>query len=279
MQTAFEVGTFDGGAHRVLLTPAAEAPEVIRLEGIHKTYSMGDVEVHALRGVTLNIKEGEFVAIMGASGSGKSTTMNIIGCLDSPTRGAYALDGEDVSKLSKDERADIRLRKLGFVFQGFNLLARTSALENVELPMLYAGIEPAERHRRAQEALHSVGLAGREQNHPNQLSGGQQQRVAIARALVNDPKLILADEPTGALDSRTSVEVMEIFQRLNRERRITLVLVTHEQDIAAYADRVVVFKDGRIQKDYRVTAPRDAAEELRNLPAVDDDEELAAEAA
>ncbi|MBV9926246.1 MAG: ABC transporter ATP-binding protein [Acidobacteria bacterium] len=273
MQTAFEVGVFDNGAHRVVLTHDPEAPEVIRLEGIHKTYSMGDVEVHALRGVTLNIKEGEFVAIMGTSGSGKSTTMNIIGCLDSPTRGSYALDGEDVSTLSKDERADIRLRKLGFVFQGFNLLSRTSALENVELPMLYAGIEPAERHRRATEALHAVGLAGREQNHPNQLSGGQQQRVAIARALVNDPKLILADEPTGALDSRTSVEVMDIFQRLNRERGITLVLVTHEPDIAAYADRVVVFRDGRIQKDYRVNAPRDAAEELKNLPAVDEDEE------
>jgi putative ABC transport system ATP-binding protein len=178
-----------------------------------------------------------------------------------------------VSALSKDERADIRLKKLGFVFQGFNLLARTSALENVELPMLYASVEPAERHRRANEALHSVGLAGREQNHPNQLSGGQQQRVAIARSLVNDPTLILADEPTGALDSRTSVEVMDIFQRLNRERRITLVLVTHEPDIAAYADRIVVFKDGRIQKDYRVTTPRDAAEELRNLPAVDDEDE------
>jgi putative ABC transport system ATP-binding protein len=272
MQTAFEVGTFDNGAHKVLLTPSAEERAVIRLEGIHKTYSLGDVEVHALRGVTLNIKEGEFVAIMGASGSGKSTTMNIVGCLDSPTRGSYALDGEDVSALSKDERADIRLRKLGFVFQGFNLLSRTSALENVELPMLYAGVNPAERHRRATEALHSVGLAGREQNHPNQLSGGQQQRVAIARALVNDPKLILADEPTGALDSRTSVEVMDIFQRLNRERGITLVLVTHEPDIAAYADRVVVFKDGRIQKDYRVTAPRDAAEELRNLPVVEDEE-------
>ena len=273
MQTALEVGVFDDGAHRVLLTPAAGAREVIRLEGIHKTYTMGDVEVHALRGVSLDIRGGEFVAIMGASGSGKSTTMNIIGCLDSPTRGSYALDGEDVSKLSKDERADIRLRKLGFVFQGFNLLSRTSALENVELPMLYAGVEPAERHRRALEALRAVGLAGREQNHPNQLSGGQQQRVAIARALVNDPKLILADEPTGALDSRTSVEVMDIFQRLNRERRITLVLVTHEPDIAAYADRVVVFKDGRIQKDYRVNAPRDAAEELRDLPAVEDEVE------
>jgi len=272
MQTALEVGTFDNGAHEVLLTRPAAAREVIRLEGIHKTYAMGDVEVHALRGVSLRINEGEFVAIMGASGSGKSTTMNIIGCLDSPTRGHYELDGQDVSALSKDERADIRLKKLGFVFQGFNLLARTSALENVELPMLYAGIEPAERHRRAKEALHAVGLAGREQNHPNQLSGGQQQRVAIARALVNDPTLILADEPTGALDSRTSVEVMDIFQRLNRERRITLVLVTHEPDIAAYADRIVVFKDGRIQKDYRVNAPRDAAEELRNLPAVDTDE-------
>src|SRR4051794_18018586 len=280
MQTAFEVGRFENGAHELVLTRAHEAAEVIRLEGVHKTYEMGDVEVHALRGVSLRIREGEFVAIMGASGSGKSTTMNIIGCLDSPTRGTYALDGQDVSTLSKDERADIRLRKLGFVFQGFNLLARTSALENVELPMLYAGVEPAERHRRATEALHSVGLAGREQNHPNQLSGGQQQRVAIARALVNDPKLILADEPTGALDSRTSVEVMDIFQRLNRERGITLVLVTHEPDIAAYADRVVVFKDGRIQKDYRVTAPRDAAKELKNLPAIDDEEEEAeAEAA
>ncbi len=179
-----------------------------------------------------------------------------------------------MSGLSKDERADIRSRKLGFVFQGFNLLARTSALENVELPMLYAGRRGARSGGGARpKRLRSVGLAGREQNHPNQLSGGQQQRVAIARALVNDPKLILADEPTGALDSRTSVEVMEIFQRLNRERGITLVLVTHEPDIAAYADRVVVFKDGRIKKDYRVDAPRDAADELRNLPVVEEDEE------
>ncbi|HEX8355257.1 MAG TPA: ABC transporter ATP-binding protein [Pyrinomonadaceae bacterium] len=273
MQTAFEVGTQHGAAREALLAREAQATEVIRLEGVHKTYAMGDVEVHALRGVSLTIREGEFVAIMGTSGSGKSTTMNIIGCLDSPTRGTYALGGRDVSALSKDERADIRLRRIGFVFQGFNLLSRTSALENVELPMLYAGAEAAERHDRALEALHSVGLVGREQNHPNQLSGGQQQRVAIARALVNNPALILADEPTGALDSRTSVEVMEIFQRLNRERRITLVIVTHEADIAAYADRVVVFKDGRIQKDYRVTAPRDAADELRNLPAVDDEVE------
>jgi putative ABC transport system ATP-binding protein len=271
MQATLEVGTQQSLIQDTLHARAAGAQEVIRLEGIHKTYSMGDVEVHALRGVSLDIREGEFVAIMGTSGSGKSTMMNIIGCLDSPTRGTYALDGQDVSKLSKDERADIRLRKLGFVFQGFNLLSRTSALENVELPMLYAAVEPAERQRRALEALHSVGLVGRERNHPNQLSGGQQQRVAIARALVNSPTLILADEPTGALDSRTSVEVMEIFQRLNRERGITLVLVTHEPDSASYADRIVVFRDGRIQKDYPVAAPRDAAEELRNLPAVEEE--------
>src|SRR5256714_5012717 len=282
MQATFELDRQGQEAQSALLARAElareeeareEARAVIQLEGVHKTYTMGDVEVHALRGVSLTIAEGEFVAIMGASGSGKSTTMNIVGCLDRPTRGTYALDGQDVSALSKDERADIRSRKLGFVFQGFNLLSRTSALENVELPMLYAGVDTTERHRRAVEALHSVGLAGREQNHPNQLSGGQQQRVAVARSLVNDPALILADEPTGNLDSRTSVEVMEIFQRLNRERRITLVLVTHEPDIAAYADRVVVFKDGRIKKDYKVTAPRDAAEELRNLPVVEDDED------
>jgi putative ABC transport system ATP-binding protein len=234
---------------------------------------MGDVEVHALRGISLTINEGEFVAIMGASGSGKSTTMNIIGCLDRPTRGTYILDGQDVSEMSKDERADIRCQKIGFVFQGFNLLARTSALENVELPMLYAGLDSSERHRRAREALESVGLAGTEQNHPNQLSGGQQQRVAVARALVNNPALILADEPTGNLDSRTSVEVMEIFQRLNRERGITLVLVTHEHDIAQYADRVVVFKDGRIKKDDLVENQRDAAEELRSMPEIVDDDE------
>jgi putative ABC transport system ATP-binding protein len=255
---------------------AAQIPQqrtVIQLDHIHKTYTMGDVEVHALRGVSLTIKEGEFVAIMGASGSGKSTTMNIIGCLDRPTRGTYILDGEDVSEMSKDERADIRCQKIGFVFQGFNLLSRTSALENVELPMLYLGVDTAQRHQRAMEALAAVGLAGREQNHPNQLSGGQQQRVAVARSLVNNPALILADEPTGNLDSRTSVEVMEIFQRLNRERGITLVLVTHEPDIAQYAQRVVVFKDGRIKKDYVIEDQRDAAEELRNLPPVDEDDD------
>jgi putative ABC transport system ATP-binding protein len=253
------------------LAQQPEARRVIQLDHIHKTYTMGDVEVHALRGVTLTIKEGEFVAIMGASGSGKSTMMNIIGCLDRPTRGTYILDDQDVSELSKDERADIRCQKIGFVFQGFNLLSRTSALENVELPMLYAGVPTAQRDERALEALAAVGLAGREQNHPNQLSGGQQQRVAVARSLVNNPALILADEPTGNLDSRTSIEVMEIFQRLNRERGITLVLVTHEQDIAQYAQRVLVFKDGRIKKDYQIDEPRDAAEELRNLPPIEED--------
>ena len=255
------------------LAPHPEARAVIQLDHIHKTYTMGDVDVLALRGVSLTIKEGEFVAIMGASGSGKSTMMNIIGCLDRPTRGTYILDGQDVSELSKDERADIRCQKIGFIFQGFNLLSRTSALENVELPMLYAGVPGAQRDERALEALAAVGLAGREQNHPNQVSGGQQQRVAVARSLVNNPALILADEPTGNLDSRTSIEVMEIFQELNRERGITLVVVTHEPDIAQYAQRVVVFKDGRIKKDYQIEEQRDAAEELRNLPPVEVDED------
>ena len=257
-------------AGRIVLSQPEVRP-VIRLDHIHKTYTMGDVEVHALRGISLTIREGEFVAIMGTSGSGKSTTMNIIGCLDRPTKGSYILDGQDVSEMSKDERADIRNKKLGFVFQGFNLLSRTSALENVELPMLYAGIDAHERQRRAAEALAAVGLVGRERSHPNQLSGGQQQRVAIARALVNDPALILADEPTGNLDSRTSVEVMEIFQRLNRERGITLILVTHEHDIADYADRVIVFKDGKIKKDYAIENPRNAAEELQQMPDVEID--------
>lgn len=238
---------------------------------------MGDVEVHALRGVSLTIEAGEFVAIMGTSGSGRYTLMSIIGCLDRPTRGTYILDRQDVSELSKDERADIRLQKIGFVFQGFNLLSRTSALENVELPMLYAGVEAGERHERASEALTSVGLAGKEQNHPNQLSGGQQrgqqQRVAITRSLVNNPALILADEPTGALDSCTSVEVMEIFHRLNRERGLTLILVTHERDIDEYADRGVVFKDGRIIKDHKIENRRDASEELLLLPTTAEQEE------
>lgn len=248
---------------------------ILEIDHLHKVYKTGDVEVHALRGVSLTIREGEFVAIMGTSGSGKSTMMNILGCLDRPTRGKYILDGNDVSQLSKDQRADIRNTKIGFVFQGFNLLSRTSALENVELPMLYANVPTEVRHKRAHEALVSVGLAGREYNHPNQLSGGQQQRVAIARSLVNNPSLILADEPTGNLDTRTSIEVMEIFQRLNREKGITIVLVTHEQDIAEYTQRVVVFRDGKIKRDYRIDEPRDAAEELRLLPPpnADDDED------
>ena len=271
MQAIHEIRPEKANALRLVETP--QARPVIQLENIHKTYKMGDVQVHALRGASLTIREGEFVAIMGASGSGKSTTMNILGCLDRPTKGTYILDGEDVSAMSKDQRADIRSRKIGFVFQGFNLLSRTSALENVELPMLYAGVSGPQRHERAMKSLAAVGLAGREQNHPNQLSGGQQQRVAVARALVNDPALILADEPTGNLDSRTAVEVMEIFQRLNRERGITLVLVTHEPDIAQYAQRVVVFKDGKIRKDYEVEDQRDAAEELKHLPAIQDDDD------
>jgi putative ABC transport system ATP-binding protein len=273
MQTTLEIRQNDPAVAAAILARQPEARPVIQLDHIHKTYSMGDVDVHALRGVSLTIREGEFVAIMGSSGSGKSTTMNIIGCLDRPTKGTYILDGQDVSQLSKDERADIRCQKIGFVFQGFNLLSRTSALENVELPMLYAGVETKERDLRALEALAAVGLAGREQSHPNQLSGGQQQRVAVARALVNHPALILADEPTGNLDSRTSVEVMEIFQRLNRERGITLVLVTHESDIAQYAQRVVVFKDGKIKKDYEIEEQRDAAHELSLMPPLEEDDD------
>ncbi|HWP41716.1 MAG TPA: ABC transporter ATP-binding protein [Blastocatellia bacterium] len=234
---------------------------------------MGDVDIHALHGISLDIHRGEFVAIMGASGSGKSTTMNIIGCLDRPTRGQYFLDGQDVSKLSKDELADIRNRKIGFVFQGFNLLSRTSALENVELPMLYLGLKHSERIKRAKEALEIVGLADRMGNLPNQLSGGQQQRVAIARALVNQPSIILADEPTGNLDSRTAIEVMSVFQQLNAERNITIALVTHEPDIAQYSRRVVVFKDGRIRRDNLVENPRSAREEFENLPPVEDEED------
>jgi len=257
------------------IKPNDEPQPVIEMENIHKIYQMGDVEVRALRGISLTVKKGEFVAIMGTSGSGKSTLMNIIGCLDQPTKGTYFLDGEDVSELSKDRRADIRNRKIGFVFQGFNLLSRTSARENVELPMLYANVSSTERNKRTMEALAAVGLAGRENSNPNQLSGGQQQRVAIARSLVNQPAIILADEPTGNLDSRTSIEVMEIFQKLNREQDITLVLVTHEHDIAKYTKRIVFFKDGKIKKDYLVENQLNATEELRNLPEIiDDDDEI-----
>jgi putative ABC transport system ATP-binding protein len=246
---------------------------LISLDHVHKTYYMGDVEIHALRGISLEIRRGEFVAIMGTSGSGKSTTMNILGCLDKPSRGHYYLDGEDVSKLSRDELADIRNRKIGFVFQGFNLLARTSAMENVELPMLYLGLKPAERLKRATEALEIVGLSDRMHNMPNQLSGGQQQRVAIARSLVNHPTIILADEPTGNLDSRTSIEVMDVFQRLNEERGITIAVVTHEPDIAQYTKRMVVFKDGKIRKDELISNTRSAREELESLPEIAEDDE------
>jgi len=252
---------------------------VIRLERIHKVYHMGDIEVHALRGVSLEISRGEYVAIMGPSGSGKSTMMNIIGCLDHPTKGQYFLEGSDVSKVDKAGLADIRNKSIGFVFQSFNLVPRTSALENVELPLVYAGVPAAERTRRARAALAEVGLADRERNMPNQLSGGQQQRVALARALVNNPSLILADEPTGALDTRTSVEVMEIFQRLNRDRNLTIILVTHEPDIAQYADRIIQFRDGRIRRDFPVENRKDASLVLTQLPAdTEDDEEYGAEA-
>jgi len=219
---------------------------VIQLENIEKVYDTGAVPVYALRDVNLDIRRGEFVAIMGTSGSGKSTLMNILGCLDRPTAGRYLLEGMDVSQLDKDQRAIVRNQKLGFVFQGFNLLRRTTALENVELPLIYAGVPAAERARRARVALSIVGLAHREDNQPNQLSGGQQQRVAIARALVNDPSMLLADEPTGNLDTQTSIDVMNVFQRLNRESGITIVLVTHEPDIAAYAGRIITVRDGRI---------------------------------
>jgi putative ABC transport system ATP-binding protein len=223
---------------------------LLQLEDVTKVYHMGDIEVHALRGVSLAVAEGEFVAIMGASGSGKSTLMNIIGCLDRPTSGRYLLTGEDVSGLDRDALAEKRNRTLGFVFQNFNLLSRTSAIENVELPLLYAGAHTRERHERAKEALARVGLADRAHHHPNQMSGGQQQRVAIARALVSNPKIILADEPTGNLDSVTSVEVMALFQQL-RDAGITVVLVTHEPDISRYAARVVVVKDGKLKSDRR----------------------------
>ena len=226
------------------------APALLSLQDVTKVYRMGDVEVHALRGVSLEVEPGESVAVMGASGSGKSTLMNIVGCLDRPTSGRYLLAGKDVSGLDRAALAEIRNTTLGFVFQNFNLLSRTSALENVELPLLYAGVPTRERHARAREALAKVGLADRVSHHPNQMSGGQQQRVAIARALVNRPRVILADEPTGNLDSATSVEVMALFQQL-RDTGITVVLVTHEPDIAAYASRVLQMKDGLLVSDRR----------------------------
>jgi putative ABC transport system ATP-binding protein len=240
----------------------------LRIEDLRRDYVLGDVTVHALRGVNLSIEKGSFVSIVGASGSGKSTLMNILGLLDRPTSGRYFLDGEDVSGFDRDKRALLRNRKIGFVFQSFNLLARTSAIENIELPLLYGAhkMNVVERHRKATELLDQVGLGSRAHHTPSQLSGGQQQRVAIARSLVNDPELVLADEPTGNLDSRTSLEIMELLQRLNRDRHLTVVLITHEHDIAEYGTRVVTVRDGRIQSDSPVSNQRDAAAELAALP-------------
>jgi len=234
---------------------SASAP-VISLKDIHKIYRTGEIEVHALRGVSMQVQRGEFVAVMGPSGSGKSTMMNIIGCLDRLTSGTYILDNVDVSTMSKNELADTRNMKIGFVFQAFNLIPRTSAIANVELPMVYAGVSASERRVRARKALEGVGLGDKEASFPNQLSGGQQQRVALARAIASNPAIILADEPTGALDSKTAEEIMQIFQQLNRERGITIVLVTHEADIALHAKRLVRFKDGLIQED-RAIVPQD----------------------
>jgi putative ABC transport system ATP-binding protein len=241
---------------------------LVKLVDVHKTYRTGEMEVPAVRGVSLEIKRGEFVALMGASGSGKSTLMNILGCLDRPTTGHYILDGADVSGLDRDRLADIRNGKIGFVFQNFNLLPRTSARENVELPLVYSSqrLTHSELREKADRVLASVGLAGREDHYPSQLSGGQQQRVAIARALINQPEVLLADEPTGNLDSRTSVEIMVIFQQLN-ERGITVIMVTHEPDIAAYAKRNVMMRDGVILDDHLVSRRSDAASQLQRQHA------------
>jgi putative ABC transport system ATP-binding protein len=244
-------------------------PKLICVEDVHKHYSLGEAQVHALRGITASIDSGEFVAIMGASGSGKSTFMNLLGCLDRPTSGRYLLEGTDVSQLDKRALARIRNRKIGFVFQGFNLLARTTALENTELPTLYTQIDKSERRNRASNALAMVGLADRALHFPSQMSGGQQQRVAIARALVNQPSILLADEPTGNLDTRTSVEIMGIFQRLN-DGGLTVVMVTHERDVAQFAKRVIVFRDGTIRKDDIVRDQPRASDLLRDSPALED---------
>jgi len=243
---------------------------IIRVRDVHKYYDLGETRVHALRGVALEIRRGEFLAIMGASGSGKSTFMNIVGCLDRPTSGEYILDETDVAGLSKEQLAAIRNRKIGFVFQGFNLLSRTTALENVELPTLYARIPKEDREKRAVEALELVGLGDRIHHYPSQLSGGQQQRVAIARALVNQPAILLADEPTGNLDSRTSVEIMDIFQKLNADG-LTIMMVTHEHDIAEFAKRNIFFRDGKIRRDELVANSPSAAEVLKTMPIVDED--------
>ncbi len=244
---------------------------VISVKNLVKTYVVGEVEVKALRGVNLDVQRGEFLAVSGPSGSGKSTFMHIVGCLDRPTSGQYLLDGQDVSRMSKDALAAVRNKKIGFVFQGFNLLSRTSALDNVELPLLYGnnGLKTVDRHKRALEMLELVGLGNRSDHHPNQLSGGQQQRVAIARALINNPAILLADEPTGNLDTRTSIEVMGIFQRLNQARGITVVLITHEMDIAEYGTRTVTFRDGMVVADKAVSRRRLAQDELAAMPTAE----------
>jgi putative ABC transport system ATP-binding protein len=249
---------------------AAASTPVIHVEDVHKYYDLGETRVHALRGVSVDIAAGEFVAVMGASGGGKSTFMNILGCLDRPSSGRYLLEGTDVSTLTKRALATIRNRKIGFVFQGFNLLSRTTAMENVELPTHYARIPREEATRRAVAALNQVGLADRAEHFPSQLSGGQQQRVAIARALVNLPTILLADEPTGNLDSRTAVEIMDIFQRLNEERSLTIVLVTHEPDIAQFARRNLVFRDGKIRKDEVLSNRPRAVDVLQHMPVLED---------
>jgi len=245
------------------------AQPVISVKDLTKVYQLGEVEVRALRGVSFDVQPGEFISVTGPSGSGKSTFMHIIGCLDKPSSGSYFLDGKDVAKASKDELALVRNRKIGFVFQGFNLLKRTTALDNVELPLLYNpknGLRAADRHKKAMEVLEQVGLGNRSHHLPNQLSGGQQQRVAIARALVNNPSILLADEPTGALDTRTSIEVMGIFQKLNKELGITVMVITHEMDIAEYGTRFVRFRDGKVVVDQAITKRRNAEDELAALP-------------
>jgi putative ABC transport system ATP-binding protein len=249
---------------------------VVELDQVHRTYRMGDIEVRALRGVSLSVSAGEMVAVMGPSGSGKSTLMNIIGCLDRPTRGSYWLEGRDVSQLSRDELAAVRNAKIGFIFQSLNLVARTSAIENVALPLVYAGVPAAEQVRRAREALAAVGLEQKERSLPSQLSGGQQQRVAIARALVNNPAIVIADEPTGALDTRSSLEVMEILERMNTELGLTILMVTHEYDIAQHARRLITIRDGRINQDAAVANQQHASQLLAELPPEDFDAEVAA---
>ncbi len=249
---------------------ASREEPLIKVVNLHKYYEMGDTRVHALRGVQLEIRRGEFVAIMGASGSGKSTFMNLLGCLDKPSDGAYLLEGTNVADLTRVELAHIRNERVGFVFQGFNLLSRTTAVENVELPLIYARVRARERHRLAMEALQKVGLGERVHHIPSQLSGGQQQRVAIARSLVNRPSILLADEPTGNLDSRTSIEIMQVFQELNERDSLTIMLVTHEPDIAEYSKRIITFRDGQVTRDQTVLKRRIASEILASMPPVED---------